>query len=104
RTISLEIDTPAPGYLLMNDRYDPDYGREPDWKVFINDSAARIFRADYIFRGLALPSGRSSVKMQFEPLLYAWITPALAIYTEIATLLMVAIGAIRHWLVQSKRG
>jgi len=87
-TIEVEADAPQPAYLLINDRFDPGVA---DWTVWVNGAPSKIFRADYILRGLALPAGHSKVVMHFEPLLYGEIPPAWPIYIEMGVLFLIAL-------------
>jgi hypothetical protein len=96
RAIQLEADTSVPAYLLINDRYDPG------WKATVNGAPTTIFRADYILRGLALPAGHSKVVMNFEPLLYDRVPPALPIYIEMGTLLLLALAAVGRFVFRKR--
>jgi hypothetical protein len=57
--IDLTVDTPAPGYVLLNDQYDPD------WQVTLNGKTAPLLRADYLLRAVAVPAGPSTVTLRY---------------------------------------
>lgn len=48
--------------LVLNDNY------YPGWKAFIDNKQVQIYRANYTFRGVVVPSGNHLVKFSYEPL------------------------------------
>lgn len=64
--IVMQVDTPAPKLLFLSDTYDPG------WKAWIDQSPAKIYRADYDFRAIAVPSGRHLVRLSYEPQAFRW--------------------------------
>lgn len=54
--IALTAETKTPALLFLSDS---DY---PTWRATVNNKPEQIFRADYAFRGVVVPSGRSVVK------------------------------------------
>jgi len=59
--ITIEASLPRPGFLLLLDTY------YPGWRASVNGQSTRIYRADYNFRAVALPSGRSTVRFYYRP-------------------------------------
>jgi hypothetical protein len=57
--IEFDVQAPAPGFVLINDAYDPD------WEVHIDGWPAPLLRADYLFRALAVPPGPSHVTLDY---------------------------------------
>jgi hypothetical protein len=57
--IELKVQAPAPGYILINDAFDPD------WQVRIDGHPAPLLRADYILRAIAVPAGPSDVTLDY---------------------------------------
>jgi uncharacterized membrane protein YfhO len=59
--VRIEAETDAPALLMLNDS---DY---PGWVAHVNGAPAPILRADYLFRGVVLPTGKSTVDFDYEP-------------------------------------
>jgi hypothetical protein len=57
--ISLHVDTALPGYVLINDKFDPD------WQVEVNGKPAPLLRADDLLRAVAIDSGTSNVELHY---------------------------------------
>lgn len=53
---------PRPGFLLLLDTY------FPGWSATVNGREAPILRADYNFRAVQLPAGKSTVRFVYRPL------------------------------------
>lgn len=58
--VQVRIWSDCEGVLLLTDAY------YPGWSVFVNDKKAKILRADYAFRAVAIPAGESVVKFVYE--------------------------------------
>jgi membrane protein YfhO len=59
--IIIDASLPRPGFLLLLDTY------FPGWQATVNGESTRIYRADYNFRAVSLPSGRSVVRFTYKP-------------------------------------
>lgn len=60
-SIVMDVDTPRRGLLVLTDQ---DY---PGWRATVDGAPAPIHRADYLFRGIAVPAGRHRVELTFRP-------------------------------------
>lgn len=60
--ISISVDNPKEGFLVLLDCY------YPGWKAYIDDKSAKIFRANYIFRAVRVPEGKHIVKFLYRPM------------------------------------
>jgi uncharacterized membrane protein YfhO len=61
--LRVAVDFQRPGYLLVNDLYDPG------WQA--QDAEGRslpLLRANRLFRAVALPAGRKLILMAYKPL------------------------------------
>jgi len=62
--ITLQVDSPAPAYLVLKDAF------YPGWEAMVNDAPTPIYRANLLFRALPVPAGESRVVLRFEPSLW----------------------------------
>jgi uncharacterized membrane protein YfhO len=60
--IVVEVRADAPGWLILLDSW------YPGWRVEIDGIPARLRRADYDFRAVAVRGGRSTVRFDYVPL------------------------------------
>jgi hypothetical protein len=59
--VRIDAALPRPGYLLLLDTC------FPGWSATVNGEPAPILRADYNFRAVSLPAGRSTVCFSYRP-------------------------------------
>ncbi len=59
--VRLEASLASPGYLLLLDTY------FPGWRATVNGAPAPIYRADFNFRAVPLPAGKSTVIFSYRP-------------------------------------
>jgi hypothetical protein len=59
--VVLEADSPAGGWVVLNDLWHPWWFAETDGK------AAEILRANVLFRAVAVPPGRHMLRFAFRP-------------------------------------
>ena len=57
--VRVEADAAAPGVLVLSETY------YPGWSATLDGKPAELLRADYAFRGVALPAGHHVVEMTF---------------------------------------
>jgi hypothetical protein len=90
--IDLTLTAPAPGYLLINDQYDPD------WQVEVNGQPARLLRADYLLRAIPVPAGPATVTLLYVARyrLPGFSLPVIATndFSDLVMLLAFTIGTI----------
>jgi hypothetical protein len=60
-TVRIEAKTENPTILFLSDTY------FPGWHALVNGKETKIYRADYAFRAILLPKGRSHIVFQFIP-------------------------------------
>lgn len=60
--VIVEADITEPGLLVLGDVYCPG------WKAYVDGKEAKIYKANYVMRGVALPGGRHKVEFRYEPL------------------------------------
>jgi hypothetical protein len=57
--LRIEADAPSAAILVVSEVW------YPGWSVTVDGVAAPLLRADYAFRGVALPAGKHVVEMRF---------------------------------------
>ena len=82
--IRVEAALPRPGFLLLLDTY------FPGWTARVNDRPARIYRADYNFRAVSLPAGKSTVSFTYQP-------NSLRLGMALAGLSLLALSGVWFW-------
>ncbi len=55
------IESNKPGFVVFSEMF------YPGWKAEINDEKSKIYRVDFILRGLIIPKGNNKIKFYFEP-------------------------------------
>ncbi len=61
RTVLLEVDSPAPAYLVTSEAH------YPGWRAFIEGREVPFYYTNVAFRGLPVPAGRHLILMRFSP-------------------------------------
>ena len=69
--VNVEVLSDGPGWLLLLDTW------YPGWRAEVNGRPAAVRRADYAFRAVPVPAGRSTVRFTYVPFSF-WLGLALA--------------------------
>jgi hypothetical protein len=59
--VAIEAETPAPALLLVNDT------NYPGWRAYLNGESTEMLTANFLFRGVVIPSGKSTVEFKYQP-------------------------------------
>jgi len=79
--IEVEVEAGAPGYILINDRFDPN------WRATVNGQPVTPFRADLIFYAVPVTAGHSTLKLHYQ-------SPAIPVQAHLAGLGVVILVAL----------
>jgi hypothetical protein len=60
-SVHVAIDMPEPGFVLHLDNFDRF------WSAQVNGEPATVYRANFTFKALKLPAGRSFVTLEYDP-------------------------------------
>lgn len=66
KQFKIKTSSAAPGVLLVNDRY------SPDWKITIDGQPAKLLRANVMMRAVPVPAGSHEVVWRYQPKLTAF--------------------------------
>jgi hypothetical protein len=64
--VAVRVESEAPAYLVLADVW------FPGWVATVNGLPETVLRANYLFRAMAIPAGRSEVVFTFDPATYRW--------------------------------
>jgi hypothetical protein len=64
--VVLEVDAPARGFVVLSDQY------FPGWTASVDQQPVPIQRANYAFRLVEVPAGRSTVAFRYVPRIVWW--------------------------------
>ncbi|MCA9910523.1 MAG: YfhO family protein, partial [Anaerolineae bacterium] len=65
--VVVDVESAYPGYLLLTDAY------YPGWRATVNTESVPIYRADVMFRAVAIPAGKSEVVFEYHPDWLDWL-------------------------------
>ena len=92
RRVLIEAHLNEPGILVLTDAF------YPGWKVFVDGREQMIRRANYLFRGVELPSGAHKVEFIYDPLSFK-AGLAISLLTVSFLIAITIAGAARgNWL------
>ena len=89
--IRLEVQTAAPGYLVIGDLW------YPGWNAYVNGARVPVLRAYTALRVVELPAGEHEVLMRYEPLSFR-----LGVGISLLSLLALLVWALRIRSQESK--
>jgi hypothetical protein len=84
--VEFNVSSPGDSFMVVSEVW------YPGWKAYVDGKEAKIYRTNYILRGLAMPAGGHKVVMVFTP----WIFRLGAL---ISVLALLSLGSILGWLV-----
>ncbi len=88
--LRIETRSNQPGMLILSETWDPN------WNAYVDGQKVEIYRANYLFRGVPIPEGESSVELRYEP-------PALRLGLGITLLTATTVLGTLAWLAWRSR-
>jgi hypothetical protein len=64
--VDIDANSDKAGLLVLTDNY------YPGWKASVNGKPTEILRADYTFRAVPIPKGKSDIKIYYSPESFRW--------------------------------
>jgi hypothetical protein len=59
--ITLQTSAATPTMLVMSEKWDPN------WKCWVDETPAKIYKANFLMRGVELPSGSHQIRFEYRP-------------------------------------
>jgi uncharacterized membrane protein YfhO len=59
--LEFQVDASGPGYLVVADAF------YPGWRAWVDGTEQSVQRANFLFKAVAIPSGPSRVRLEYEP-------------------------------------
>ncbi len=94
--VAFEVQADKPAFLTVSEIYYP-----AGWKAFIDGKETKIYPANYILRGVAVPAGKHKLEMKFEPRSYT-LSNRLSLAGLLLAALSLAAGAALYFLKRLK--
>lgn len=69
RSIELQTERSTPGFLVLSEIYYPPAG---GWELTIDGKPADIYKTNYVLRGMKIPVGEHTLRIEFNPKSYVW--------------------------------
>jgi len=88
--VELAVDLPEPRIVVLNDLY------APGWKAELDGAEARIYRTNYVVRGVRVPAGQHRLRFSFS-------TPGLAAGLSVSGLALLLCVLMVGWRFRRRR-
>ena len=86
--INFSVDTQSNNILFLSDSF------FPGWKAYVDGKETKIYRANYAFRSIFVPSGKHTVMFSYNPKSF-YIGTSVALVTIMVIMLYIAINRMR---------
>lgn len=90
--IELRTSSSSPAFLVLSDIY------YPGWRARVDDAEAHLYQADFALRGVAVPAGNHTIRLEFRPqtLYYGLLFSSLSLVVIIILLFVLARSGTRR--------
>jgi len=86
--INFSVDTQSNNILFLSDSF------FPGWKAYVDGKETKIYRANYAFRSIFVPSGKHTVMFSYNPKSF-YIGTSVTLVTIMVIMLYIAINRMR---------
>ena len=90
--MTLRLQSPAAGWVMVTDRW------SRSWRAYVNGQPAKLWGADFAFRGVKVPAGDIQIDFRYE-ITWAWVMLA----ASWATLGVVLLATIKPLLMGGRK-
>jgi hypothetical protein len=87
--VTVEVETPAPGLLVLTDNY------APGWQAAVDEERTPVYAANHAFRAVVVPAGRHRVTFTYRPLSF-YVGAALSLLTLVGLSVALVVPARRR--------
>jgi len=88
--IVFDVYSPADSFMVVSEVW------YPGWKAYVDGREKRIYRTDYLLRGLTVPAGEHKVVMEFKPGIFR-------LGEAVSLLTLIFFAAVLGWPVYKKK-
>lgn len=99
-TVKLRAVSNGPAVLVLADTH------FPGWRVYVDGKEEKLLRANYFFRGVAIPTGEHSVEFKYDPFpfkLGLFVSMITALILFLVTLILLVRARRRISAIRSRR-
>jgi len=89
-TVTLDLRSDQAGYVVLTDTW------YPGWEATVNGEPAAIHRANFLFRAVEVPRGRSHI-------VYRYVPRSFRVGAGISGLFALAVGVVSVWIARRRR-
>jgi hypothetical protein len=94
--VILRVTSPRPAVVVLTDLY------WPGWSALVDGGEAPIYRANFLFRGVAVPAGVHEVRFRYRPLIL--VLGAVTSSVAMGALVVAVLWARRRHMSSNRRG
>jgi uncharacterized membrane protein YfhO len=87
--IVLQSERSTPGFMVLSEIWYP-----AGWEATIDDESTKIYKTNFVLRGLKVPAGQHQITLRFEPNsvywghLFSWIGHAMLLCLGIGVIVI----------------
>ncbi|HXF61805.1 MAG TPA: YfhO family protein, partial [Caldilineaceae bacterium] len=93
--MTVQVDTPAPGFLVLSESY------APGWVASVDGEPVNLLIANHAFRAVRVPAGEHRVTFHYHPIWFTW--GARISIIGLALLVFLPVLGERRWFTPSRQ-